>query len=332
MLQVATPINFVTTFQTPFLTPASLRIPTQKSPVKAQSKTPSVWSSERFIQRLKSISNKSQDKPSRKLAMTPMISVWITRQLSSSSLWTSKAQILLNQSICKRTNLTLELEIKAWWLVMPLTRLNNLCLWVIISAVYWSEDYNIAEEKKSYHGWGLMQRFKWPLNMKSQDNWLLLWESTLSWFHVNTTIMSQMKQSEAIYKSSSSEKLFQKNGFKTPSLFLIQVEDSLSEDQLVMQDWLVEKLSLTLTEDGEDTEEEPSQEKTHQRLIDLLLMLPDGSLRTLLPTDSARELWFKSHTVSDFQSHWAFSLTVTTLLKMDTLIKIWLVSWPETSI
>jgi hypothetical protein len=54
------------------------------------------------------------------------------------------------------------------------------------------------------------------------------------------------------------------------------VENSLLEDQLVMLDLLVEKLSLTLMEDEEDTEEELSPEKIHQKLIDLLHMLQDG--------------------------------------------------------
>lgn len=44
---------------------------------------------------------------------------------------------------------------------------------------------------------------------------------------------------------------------------------------------------------GEDTEEVPSQEKIHQKSIDLLHMLPVGLPRILLPMDSVKDAWSK---------------------------------------
>ena len=49
--------------------------------------------------------------------------------------------------------------------------------------------------------------------------------------------------------------------------------------------------------------EEPSQEKTHLKSIDQLLMLPDGLLKILLQINSVKELWFKLLTVLVFQNH-----------------------------
>jgi len=135
-------------------------------------------------------------------------------------------------------------------------------------------------------------------------------------------IMFQMKISEVICKNLLLEKLFPKNGLRILNLFLIQVVDLLSVDQLVMQVWLVEKLLLILTEDGEDMEGEPSQEKMLQKSIDLLHMLPDGLLRILSEMGSLKELWYKSPIVLVFQNHWVSLLIVTTLLLRDTLIKI----------
>jgi hypothetical protein len=54
--------------------------------------------------------------------------------------------------------------------------------------------------------------------------------------------------------------------------------------------------------DGEDTEEEPSQEKIHQKSIDQQHMLQDGLLKISLPINSVEELWFKSPIVLVFQS------------------------------
>lgn len=95
--------------------------------------------------------------------------------------------------------------------------------------------------------------------------------------------------------------------------------------------WLEERSSLILTEDGEDTVEELSQERTLQRLTDLLLTLPDGLLKTLLPTDSAREPWSKSLTVSVSQSHWVFLWRATEQFLRDSLTRTWSVSCQETS-
>jgi hypothetical protein len=53
------------------------------------------------------------------------------------------------------------------------------------------------------------------------------------------------------------------------------------EDPVETLDSLEEKLLSIPTEDGEDTEEEPSLEKILPKLIDLLLTLPDGSLNLL---------------------------------------------------
>jgi len=93
-------------------------------------------------------------------------------------------------------------------------------------------------------------------------------------------IMFRTKPFERICKSTSSKKPFLLNGFKKANLFSIQVEDSLLEGQLGMPDLLEEKLSLTHMEVGEDMEEEPSLERMPQRLTDLLLMRPDGLLKT----------------------------------------------------
>ena len=51
------------------------------------------------------------------------------------------------------------------------------------------------------------------------------------------------------------------------------------EDRQEMQASLVEKLSVIPMEDGEDTVEVLSLVKTLQKLIGLLLMLPDGLQR-----------------------------------------------------
>ena len=52
--------------------------------------------------------------------------------------------------------------------------------------------------------------------------------------------------------------------------------------------------------DGEDTEEELSQEKIHQKSIDQQHMPPDGLLKISLPINSVEELWSKLHIVLVF--------------------------------
>ena len=160
MLPVVIPINSATTFQTLSLMPASLKIPTPRLLVKALSRTPSVWSSVKSIPKLKSTSSKLPDKPSRKSAMIQTKSEWITRLQLLSSPWTDKVPISLNQSILKRTSSTSEPETKASWSDTLQTKPKNSCPWATNSAHSSSEDYNNAEEKRSYHGWDLMPRFK----------------------------------------------------------------------------------------------------------------------------------------------------------------------------
>ncbi len=77
--------------------------------------------------------------------------------------------------------------------------------------------------------------------------------------------MFQTKPSELILKNLWLEKQSQKNGLSTQSLSWTQVEGSSLVDLREMLVWPEEKLSLTLMVDGEDMEEEPSQERTHQK-------------------------------------------------------------------
>jgi len=67
--------------------------------------------------------------------------------------------------------------------------------------------------------------------------------------------------------------LYLLNGFKILNSSWTQVENSLSVVQLETRDLLEEKLLLTLMEVGENTAEEHFLVRTHQKLIDLLLML-----------------------------------------------------------
>ena len=56
---------------------------------------------------------------------------------------------------------------------------------------------------------------------------------------------------------------------------------------------LEEKLLLIHMVDGEAMEVEPSLEKIPAKLIDLLLMLPDGLLNLWLQINYAKDAWFK---------------------------------------